>query len=740
MADAEELAGFLTAARGGDHDAYQKAIEQLAPFVHALVLARAPHNLSGSVVRHVMVQASVKLDPNLEPRPFIRELFALARKLGDEAAGPEDFASEPLLAEGRHLVERLRALTVTLRERLLMRLLEGLTGAEISELLEVNPEEVRASLDQALCEYLKQPPGTFKSDGYLWSLVGTPPDAVVTLENQLTPLRFDLAMLDSGEDGPTDVMEISSPSGKRKIKVPVPKGGKRPTGEASALGASKSSSALKAAGNSGSRLPAPATNSSSRLQAPPASGGTGSSARLQAPAAASGTGSSARLPSPAAQPSGLTGTYVRSPEPTDPSGAPLGASNETAAMLPPVQSAPTTQPAPSGAQPVQSSGTAVKTIHVSDLPAAAAFDLSMPSVETREAPPAAPEVSALNPLPADKPRRSKLGEDDDSTEVKPPPVVTAPVSAVPRHDPEVTQPPVNWKNSPLFKAPSEDDPGATRAILPPVAPFAPSGSIFASYRPFVVAAFFAAVAIGVVVLLLSGAENRVKKGWNLVPVVVATADLPEGTVISMEVLSQRSVPEQFVTSSVVRPDSTQFILNQKLLVPVQAGDPMLWTQFESSRTGERLSVKIQRRARAVSLHAPKTVAVGGWIQPGDHVDVVASVHTTGPEKVSVTLMQNLTVLSAGKTTETSLGSQREREKEYQDITVLLLPEEAEILTLASKLASLRFTLREGEDNDVSTERMQTRLSTLLDGQRVKVLQSRRYEAIKAIRKPKAPKL
>ncbi len=759
MADAEELAGLLTAARKGDHDAFQKAQEQLAPFVHSLVSARTPNHLAGSVVRHVMVQGAIKLDQFDEPRAFVRELFAIARKMADEAPGEEDVATDPLVADGRRLLAKFRTLPITLRERLIMRLLEGLTGGEIAELLEVNADEVRASLDQALCEHLGQPPGTFRGDGYLWSLVGAPPPALVSLENQLTPLRFDLALLDSGDDGTTDVSEVTSPSGKKKVKV---KDGQRPTGSQPAASSSNSSGALRGAppsGASSSGLKAPsATGSSSALRA--AAPSAGSSSSLRPPPPSAGSSSSLRPPPPSAgsapksasssglarppsadprAPSGLTGTYVRGnePETTDASGVPLGVRTDaTAVELKPVQAAP-----PMTAPPGQgSSGTVVKTIPASDLPAAAAFDLNLPpppvAVQTRDAPPVSePEPSNLNPLPPVWPSRARHGdEDDDATQVKP---TRAPGPPVAERDPEVTKPPTQWKASKLLGAPDENDAGATRAILPPVAPMAPPGSLLSSYRPFVIAGAFAAVAIGVVLLTLNGVENRVKSGWNLVPVVVAAADLPEGTQVTLDLVSQRAVPEQFVTSSVVRPDSTDYVLNQRLLVPVQAGDPLLWTQFESAHVNEHLSRKVQKRARAMAVHAPASVAVGGWVQPNDHVDVVATVKDPKAGRVSVTLMENLVVLSAGKVTGTSLGTSKE--KSYQDVTLLLLPEEAEILTLASRLASIKFTLRSDESDvtDVMAhDRWRTEMTTLLDGQRVRVLQNRRLQLIHTIRNSK----
>ncbi|MBX7097695.1 MAG: hypothetical protein K1X89_08285 [Myxococcaceae bacterium] len=77
--------------------------------------------------------------------------------------------------------------------------------------------------------------------------------------------------------------------------------------------------------------------------------------------------------------------------------------------------------------------------------------------------------------------------------------------------------------------------------------------------------------------------NKMRQGWNLVPVVVAAVDLAEDTVVTFDMISQRSVPEQFVTGSVVKPDSASYIVNQKILVPVLAGDPLLWSQFETKK-------------------------------------------------------------------------------------------------------------------------------------------------------------
>lgn len=110
--------------------------------------------------------------------------------------------------------------------------------------------------------------------------------------------------------------------------------------------------------------------------------------------------------------------------------------------------------------------------------------------------------------------------------------------------------------------------------------------------------------------------REAKQGWNLVPVVVAAQDIPEDTLVTYEQISQRSVPEQFVTSSVVKPDSASYIVNQKLLVPVQAGDPMLWTHFETKKT-------------TATLMAARDIPVGGKLTEADvEVKALEEEHMT----------------------------------------------------------------------------------------------------------------
>ena len=262
----------------------------------------------------------------------------------------------------------------------------------------------------------------------------------------------------------------------------------------------------------------------------------------------------------------------------------------------------------------------------------------------------------------------------------------------------------------------------------------------AKFTPLALAAGLMLVGFAVTWSAIARERADVRKGWNLVPVLVAAVDLSEGTTISMEQLSQRSVPEQFVTSSVVKPDSAGYVVGQKVQVAIAAGDPLMWNQFDASRAVERLATRIFKKARALAVEVKGTTSVGGWMRPNDHVDIIGSFKdplTNQP--VAVTLMQNVMVLATGKLTgTTNVNLVPQSERAYGHVSLMVLPEEAEMLVLAGQLGGLTFTLRNEDDLDVMEQRGRATVETLLSGERTRVLQMKRFNTIQVIRGSAAP--
>jgi len=191
-----------------------------------------------------------------------------------------------------------------------------------------------------------------------------------------------------------------------------------------------------------------------------------------------------------------------------------------------------------------------------------------------------------------------------------------------------------------------------------------------------------------------------------VPVVVANRDVVEGTVLDYDMVAKMQMPEQFVTPSVVKPNQFEKVLGQKLMSPLQRGDLILWSHFRAEGSFERLSNIVRKRGRAVTLPFKGSGAVGGMVRPNDHVDMLGTF--TDPKTntpVTVTLLQNMIVLATGKVTgTTNFQALNSQDKVYSDVTFLMLPEEAEIVVLASQMGSLTLTLRNPEDIGGEEER------------------------------------
>ena len=170
---------------------------------------------------------------------------------------------------------------------------------------------------------------------------------------------------------------------------------------------------------------------------------------------------------------------------------------------------------------------------------------------------------------------------------------------------------------------------------------------------------FIAIVLGLLAALLywvdlNHAKEAARAGWDLKPVVVAAQDIDEGTIIAPEMVAQRRIPSQFVTASVIPPDNFNFVIGQKVMVAIKRGDTLLWTQFESSKGLERLSKAVQKNYRAVTLPANDKDAVGGWIRPNDHVDILLTFRDAQAGEVStITVLQNMLVLATGKITGTT---------------------------------------------------------------------------------------
>ena len=257
---------------------------------------------------------------------------------------------------------------------------------------------------------------------------------------------------------------------------------------------------------------------------------------------------------------------------------------------------------------------------------------------------------------------------------------------------------------------------------------------------------FIALALGLMAFLLSwwamkAKEKKVKEGWETVRILCAKVDIPEGTELDNEMIDVKEMPIRFVTESNIRVEDDGSLkqdspVGQRVMVPLKANDPILVSHFESAHEAQ-FSTMINPKGRAVTIDVQEKSAVGLWVRPNDHVDVIGSFHDgENHDLKTVTLLQNVVVLATGHINANTTYIPEE-EKRYQTVTLLTLPEEAEILTLAQETGTLTLLLRNPDDLDFQEKRSIVDSKQIMTGERASELQQKRYKTIQIIRGSKS---
>lgn len=181
-------------------------------------------------------------------------------------------------------------------------------------------------------------------------------------------------------------------------------------------------------------------------------------------------------------------------------------------------------------------------------------------------------------------------------------------------------------------------------------------------------------------------------------VAVAARDLPGGSVLGPEDVKMISWPAESRPPEYV--ETSALVIGQGLLFPVKANEPLLRSKLSGEQGG--LAAVIPQGMRAVSVKVDEVIAVAGFVVPGTRVDVIVTMPSNSDQPgTSRVVLQNIRVLASGQSIEESA------EGEPQDasvITLLVTPDEAETLLLASNEGRIQLALRNSLDEAVAITR------------------------------------
>jgi pilus assembly protein CpaB len=134
-----------------------------------------------------------------------------------------------------------------------------------------------------------------------------------------------------------------------------------------------------------------------------------------------------------------------------------------------------------------------------------------------------------------------------------------------------------------------------------------------------------------------------------------------------------------------------------VLYPLPKGEPILERQLAAAGAGAGLTADIPSGMRAISVRSDEVVGVAGFLLPGAHVDVLMTFHSAiAPEPQTLTVLQDVVVLAVGQQTHPQPDG---KPISVNVVTLLLKPEDAEKVVLASSLGVIYFVLRNGGDKE-----------------------------------------
>jgi pilus assembly protein CpaB len=133
------------------------------------------------------------------------------------------------------------------------------------------------------------------------------------------------------------------------------------------------------------------------------------------------------------------------------------------------------------------------------------------------------------------------------------------------------------------------------------------------------------------------------------------------------------------------------VIGQGAILPIARGEFILPYKLAGEHAGFGLPALIPTGMRAVSVRVNDVVAVAGFVLPGTRVDVLLTGNASGAsEQQTTTVLENVAVIANGQKLDRNSGGEPQN---AAVITLLVSPDDAQRLTLASTQGHIQLALR-----------------------------------------------
>ncbi|MEO7277392.1 MAG: Flp pilus assembly protein CpaB [Sphingomicrobium sp.] len=212
----------------------------------------------------------------------------------------------------------------------------------------------------------------------------------------------------------------------------------------------------------------------------------------------------------------------------------------------------------------------------------------------------------------------------------------------------------------------------------------------------------------------AGAQQAAAAPVPLGPkVLVAKKALPAGTIIDTDSFSYQPWPKELMQSAYYlegSPDGDpKRLFGTVVRFPITAGQPVTRGSLVGPQDRGFLAAALGPGMRAVTVPVSVVTGVGGFVFPGDHVDMVLTQTVSGggdgpPLKVSETIMRNVRVLATDQRITDKGDDGKTLIKTFSNVTFEVTPKLVEKIAVAQSMGQLSLSLRSIADNGADLER------------------------------------
>ncbi len=220
----------------------------------------------------------------------------------------------------------------------------------------------------------------------------------------------------------------------------------------------------------------------------------------------------------------------------------------------------------------------------------------------------------------------------------------------------------------------------------------------------VLAAILVALVITAIFYQITIGRKPTQASADNKPLVVAKSDLGLGSVITADDVRLVDYPATaFPTGGI---ENIEDVVDRSVTSQILANEPVTLGRVTEKGAGFGLAPLIPDGYRAIAIAVNQVSGVSGFILPGSKVDVLLTASPLGSdERLTTTVLENVTVLSTGHRQEPDANGQPQN---VPVVNMLLRPEDAKLLTLATLEGRIQLVLRNPKDEEEVAEAREVR--------------------------------